>query len=380
MPLKLPERFKLSVPARKVVLLPDAHFFCRAVPVAAAATPAEAAAQVELALEALAPFPLGQMYHGHFWRPGAKNAFVFAAYRKRFPVEQVEAWAEAEAVLPAFASLLNVTIEDSTTLLLWSEKSLTAVRWESASDAPVIVLVRDLPPEPTDADRATLRESLLRDTGAAVTVYESTVVPALDSGKADDAFIFQGEHGKSIFTREQLDVLDVRDKDELAARRRARFRDLVLWRVLLGCVAAVLLSLILDLSLVGGGIWQKARLLLVEKQEPWVNKIRLAKGLAVQIEELSTKRMRPMEMIERVGDKIPASVVFSSATVTNLYTLDVDASAAVSGDVDTLRSVLSSLPGCERVEIKNNQLRDGKTTFRLIVTFKPDAFTALPQP
>jgi len=74
MRFKLPESFKLSVPARKVVLLPDVYFFSRAVPIAANATPAEAAAQVELALEALSPFPPAQMYHGHFWRPGAKNA------------------------------------------------------------------------------------------------------------------------------------------------------------------------------------------------------------------------------------------------------------------------------------------------------------------
>jgi hypothetical protein len=378
--MKLPGGLKFSVPARKVVLLPDGHFFCRAIPVGAAVTAAEVAAQVELALEALAPFPLGQMYHGHFWRPGAKNAFVFAAYRKRFPAEQVETWAQAEAVLPAFASLLNAKVEDSTTLLLWSEKSITAVHWESAADAPVGVLVRDLPPEPTDDDRATLREALLRDSGTAVNVIESHTAPVLESGKADDEFVFQGECGKSVFTREQLDVLDARDKEELAARRRARYRDLILWRVLLGCVAAILLSLTLELALVGGGVWQKARLTIMEKREPWIKKIQLANSLAVQIEELSTKRMLPMEMISVVSEKLPASVIFSSATITSLYTLDIDAYASVSSDVDAFRSALSAMPFCERVEVRNNQLRDGKSTFRLIVTFRPGAVKAAPQP
>lgn len=360
------------------MLLPDGHFFCRAVRVAATLTATEVAAQVELALEALAPFPLGQLYHGHFWRPGSKNAFVFAAYRKRFPAEQVETWAQAEAVLPAFASMLNAKVEDSTTLLLWSEKSITAVHWENANDAPVGVIVRDLPAEPTDDDRAAVREAMLRDSGAAIVVIESRTAPVLESGKADDEFVFQAECGKSVFTREQLDVLDARDKEELAARRRARYRDLILWRVLLGCVAAILLSLTLELALVGGGVWQKARLIMAEKREPWVKKIQLANNLAVQIEELSTKRMRPLEMISMVSEKIPASVVFSSATVTNLYTLDIDAQAGVSSDVDFFRSALSSAPFCERVEIRNNQLRDGKSTFRLVVTFKPDAFKASP--
>lgn len=374
--LKLPASFKYTVPPRKVVLLPDSHFFCRTVPVAATSTPAEVAAQVELTLEALAPFPLGQLYHGHFWRPGSRNAFLFAAYRKRFPNEQVETWADAEAVLPAFASMLSAKIEDSTTLLLWSEKTLTAIHWERANDAPVCVLVRELPPEPTDADRAALRDILLRESGAAVCVLESSTSPVLENGKADDEFVFRCENTDSVFTREQLDVLDARDKEELAARRRARRRDLLLWRVLLGGVAAILLSLTLEFVLIGGGIWQKARQYRVEQQEPWVTKIRLAKNLAVQIDELSTRRMRPFEMISKVSEKLPPSVIFTSATVTNLYTLDVQAQATSSVDVDVYRSALNAMPVFEKVEFppKDSRVQNGLTTFRLVVTFKSDAF------
>src|SRR5438874_170651 len=87
-------------PPPKVALLPDALFFTRAVAIAAGATSAEAAAQVELALEALSPFPLAQLYYGSFWVPGAEHAFVFAAYRRRFTAEQTAAWTEAEYVLP----------------------------------------------------------------------------------------------------------------------------------------------------------------------------------------------------------------------------------------------------------------------------------------
>ena len=42
----------------------------------------EAAAQVELALEGVSPFPLAQMYYGWFWLPGAGQALAFAAYRR----------------------------------------------------------------------------------------------------------------------------------------------------------------------------------------------------------------------------------------------------------------------------------------------------------
>ena len=380
MRFKLPESFKLSVPARKVVLLPDVYFFSRAVPIAANATPAEAAAQVELALEALSPFPPAQMYHGHFWRPGAKNACVFAAYRKRFTTEQIESWADAEAVLPTFASLLCTPIKRPTTLLLWSEKGLTAVNWDDGSDAPVSVIARELPPEPTETDRTALREAVLQESGAARTVVEPASAPTFDGTARGDEFIFRCDSLSAAFPREQLDVLDVRDKEELAARRRARSRDLLLWRVLLGCFAAIALSIALEVVLIGGGLWQKARTIRVDLQEPGVSKILMAKNLASRIDELSTKRMRPFEMISMVADKKPASVTFVSTTVANLLTLEVEAQASTSSDVDAFRTALKSMPEFESVITDRQRLVNGLTTFRVVVTFKPDAFKPAPTP
>src|SRR3954467_7049207 len=86
-------------PPPKVALLPDALFFTRLVPIAAGASPVEVTAQVELALEAVSPFPLAQLYYGWFWKPGLEKAFVYAAYRRRFTTDQTAAWADAELVL-----------------------------------------------------------------------------------------------------------------------------------------------------------------------------------------------------------------------------------------------------------------------------------------
>jgi len=369
----------MSVPARKVVLLADSHFFCRAVPVTENATPAEAAAQVELALEALSPFPPAQMYHGHFWRPGAKHACVYAAYRKRFTNEQIESWADAEAVLPTFAAMLGAPIKHLTTLLLWSEKGLTAINWNDVNDAPVSVIARELPPEPTETDRAALRAAVLLESGGPRTVVEPATAPVHDATARGDEFVFRCEPLTVAFTREQLDVLDVRDKEELAARRRSRSRDLLLWRILLGCAAAIALAASLDVALIGGRLWQKGRMMRVELQEPVVAKILMAKNLSTRIDELSTRRMRPFEMISMVAEKKPASVTFVSATVTNLYTLDVEAQAATSTDLDAFRSALNSNPGFASVEFKGNRLQNGLTTFRVVVTFRPEAFQAAPQ-
>ena len=376
--IRLPEKFKLAMTARKVVLLPDAHFFCRAVPIDENATAAEAAVQVELALEALSPFPPTQMYHGHFWRPGARNACVFAAYRKRFTSEQVESWADAEAVIPTFAAMLGAPIRRPTTLLLWSAKGLSAINWNDVNDAPVSVISRELPPEPTDQDKAALREAVLIESGSSRTVVAPAGAPALDETAEGDGFNFRCEHLNAAFTREQLDMLDVRDKEELAARRRARIRDTLLWRSLLGCFAAIALSLSLEFILIGGHLWQKARVAKVVRQSPVVEKILMAKNLSVRIDELSTKRMRPFEMITMVAEKKPNSVTFVSAAVKNMLTLSVEAQVATSTDLDAFRSALNSVPNFERVDILNSRLQNGITTFTLEVTFRPDAFNPTP--
>src|SRR5271155_5839691 len=87
-------------PPPTVALLPDALFFARAVPLSAGCLAAEVAVQVELALEATAPFPLAQLYYGYCWRTGADRALAFASYRRRFTAEQIAAWSGAERVLP----------------------------------------------------------------------------------------------------------------------------------------------------------------------------------------------------------------------------------------------------------------------------------------
>src|SRR5689334_1921906 len=116
-------------PPPKVALLPDALFFTRAVPITEGASSAEAGAQVELALEALSPFPLAQLYHGWFWQPGADQAFVFAAYRRRFTTEQTLEWEGAEVVLPTFAATFGANVVPATTIVLSSLEGLTAIHW-----------------------------------------------------------------------------------------------------------------------------------------------------------------------------------------------------------------------------------------------------------
>ena len=107
-PLKF---LRAGPPPPKVSLLPDALFFTRAIPIAPDTPAADVAAQVELALESLAPFPVAQLYHGYYFPPGATAALVFASYRRRFTAEQTELWFDADLVLPTFAAVLGAPLD-----------------------------------------------------------------------------------------------------------------------------------------------------------------------------------------------------------------------------------------------------------------------------
>jgi hypothetical protein len=367
-------RFSLTAPPPKIVLLPDAQFFTRVVPVEGAATAAEVAAQVELALEALAPFPLAQMYHGHFWKPGAKHALVFAAYRKRFTSEQTDDWADAEIVMPAFAAILPAKVGRATTIVLSTESNLTAVYWSDADDVPSAVVSRPVPPEVTDADRAMLRDELLRAVGESVTVKELDEIPELDPESDEGKLAFRVGELETVFTREALDALDVRDKDDLTARRRARSRDLLLWRIFLGAAAAIVFALLLEVGVIGGKFWQKGRTAIVDARAPEVARIEKQNALATSIEELSTKRLLPYEMIYLVDAKRPDSVIFTrvSAASGSIYTIEVRAQTTVPNDMIVYRSALMALEECESVELTAETLNNNVQPFKLKVTFKQD--------
>ncbi len=374
-------------PPPKVTLLPDGLFFTRSLPVSAGAAPAEAAAQVELALESVSPFPVTQLYYGYFWTPGSESAFVYAAYRRRFTSEQVDLWTGAEMVLPAFATLLAAKLPPSTTLILTSPEGLTAIHWGGNSQpqsvlfrpfAPVVAGAPELEADKAEAARAQLRDELIRDVGGSHRVIDVASLPVAQPERRDREVSFRTGEIVSEFGSASA-ALDVRDKAELAALRAARNRDVILWRVAMGCVAALVLLGVGELALLGGGMWQKERAKKFNAQRPFVEKIQTADALAHRISDLANKRLLPWEMIMAVigekRDRLPPEVLFTRVyTLPNkgIYTIAIDGQTTSLTTYIGFKSMIKSLPGVENVE-GTEQARGENATFTLTVTFKPDA-------
>ena len=357
----------------KVVVLPDALFFTRSTPITGAATAAEAALQAELALEAVSPFPAAQLYHGFHWVPGSERALIFAAYRRRFTREQVEAWSDADLVLPTFAALLGDAVGPSTTMLITSPEGLTAIHWDQNA-APDSVLFRPLAEDAGEIDRAAVRDELLRTAAGSRQVIELAEPPvAVVSSRRDDDFVFRAGARESRLSAALAATLDVRDKAELIALRRSRERDILLWRVFMGCAAAIGIVAVGYAGLYAAGFWERTRQLKVSAQQPVVEQVITAQGLSTRINELSTKRLLPLEMISLVSGLKPASIQFNRAQTDGLYKLKVDAQTTVPAEVSTFQTALRDLPDCEGVEVQEARTRDNVMTFVLVVTFKPDA-------
>jgi hypothetical protein len=383
MPASFLNTLRAGPPPPKVAFLPDGLFFSRAVPVAAGATPAEAAAQVELGLEAVSPFPLTQLYYGYYWTPGAERALVFAAYRRRFTADQVAAWDGADLVLPSFAAPLGGEVAPATTVLLTAPEGLTALHWESGR-VPASVLFRPLPAEPEEATpetigqaeaaRAGLRDELIRAAGGSRAVIDLGP-PVAESSQTDREVVFRADGFVSRFAAPVATALDVRDKAELAHLRAARRRDLILWRVAVGCVVSLGLLLVGELALFGAHRWQATRLALLAVQKPRVEKIMALQEVTQRIDELSNKRLLPFEMMETVSAQKPKEIVFTRAYSTpsgGLYTLRVEAYTNNTPQIAVWRSALEKLPVCEKVDTINLVTRNDRATFTLVVSFKPE--------
>ncbi len=382
--MNLFETLRAGPPPPKIALLPDALFFTRALPVAAGATAADAAAQVELALEAISPFPLAQLYYGWFWKPGAERAFVFASYRRRFTSEQAAAWQGAELVLPAFAAVMGAHVEPATTVILAAPEGMTAVHWDSGP-VPVKVLCLPLTPEATDEDRTCARDELIRAIGGSKTVIDLPAAPTADPSLHDHEIVFRSGDLVSRLSAPIAAALDVRDKDELTTLRSARRRDIMLWRVTLGCAAALILLGALEIARVGGLQWQKVRLAKLNAQRPRVETIMASNALAIRIDDLATKRLLPMEMLTVImgvnGEILPPGMIFlrvNADTSKGLYTLNAEGQTNNAGQISLYQSALEKLPACEKVEIQPLPGRGDLTPFRLTVTFKPDAVKPVP--
>lgn len=365
-------------PSAAVVLLPAEAFFVRRVALDAGAA---AAGQVEIALEGLAPFGLGQLYHGHAVGGDGTQALVFATHRRLFSADD---WTEAEAVLPAFVALLGEP-PAAARLRVWTRPgAVVAAAWDGGGELPAHVVGRSAAPGQEAAVREELVAELTARLGAAAAVedFGGEAVPVEAKGEGV-GFALEGGGGRRLQTflaRTAVEAMDVRDKGYLAGRRAAARRDGWLWRALQTAVALVALAVLMEAVLFAGGVLVRQQRAAADAAAPGIERIQTAQALGTRIDELSRRRPKPFELLAVVNQVRPPGVVFSRVTSAGQTGLEIEAQTANADTVGVFESALRALPGAEGVEVRDLRLRDGLTTFQLSVRWREAALAAVPVP
>ena len=370
MPAPTPPPMPDAPPAVEgAVLLPSEAFFVRRVPLDPAA---DAATQVELALETSAPFAVGQLFYGYLRAEDGASALVFATHRRLF---DADSWDGATAVLPEFLVLLDAAPKSALVRVWRSHLGAVAMAWDGAA-LPAVVVARKFSDETSEeADTNAVRDEALRRLGRSAQTEEFFGNVQTEIEK--DELVLRLGKLAARFGAADRETIDVRDKAVLAERRERLRRDRLLWRVLAASLGVLVLAGVLELAMLGTRAWLSRAQAAQRQVAVEVEKIQTAQTLGTRIEEMSQRRLRAFEMLAVINQVRPPGLMFTRAVTNGRDVLEVEGQSANSDNVGAYESALRALPQLSGVEFPDVRLREGVTTFQFSVRFKDGSLTSV---
>lgn len=347
-------------------LLPGNRFFVRRL----ALDGPDVQAQVNLALEALSPFPLEQMLVGHLVAADGRTALIYAAHRRRFTPEESLAWPEDCQVVPEFLALCSHRPAAGGVVVHRGEERLTALAWVAGETLPAAIAVGEL----ADVTEAEIAAEAAQRGGLDAGYAVETLTGALRSERREHALVLLAEGATPHeLSKKHLDVADIRDTDFLEARRKKERTNLILWRLTQGAVATLVVALLLDL--VGFGVRLRTDDLEAKNVEnaAKVADIDAAQAITSRINELGVKRPLPLEMLALINEHRPATLEFQSVTCKSNVLIEIGGRTSNAADIGVFERELAALPTVASAVSRDIRTRETSATFTLAVTFKLDA-------
>ena len=360
---------------QEAAMLPGNRFFVRRLSVEGEDVPG----QVNLALEAISPFPLEQMLVGFVTSTDGKQVLAYAAHRRRFTAEESFAWPEDCQVVPEFLALCGHRPAATGIVVHRSHERLTALAWKAGEELPAAIVVAEL----ADTDEAGIaREAAARADLATDTPVEN-LTGTLTGAIVEGDLILKGEfEGSFTIPKKGLDDSDIRDSDFLAERRKKERLNLILWNAARVGAAVLVLSLLFDIAGFVVGLRKASLEVANEARRPLVEDIEASQGITSRILELGVKRLLPMEMLALVNEKRPATVEFTNihceikkakdSTIAKPM-MTVDAKTPNAGDISDFLKAVQAMPEVEAATNSEPRVRETSTTFRVEITFKQAA-------
>ena len=363
--------FKDAKP-QEAAMLPGNRFFVRRLTVEGEDVPG----QVNLALEAISPFPLEQMLVGFVTSADGKQVLAYAAHRRRFTAEESFAWPEDCQVVPEFLALCGHRPTTDALIVHRGDERLTALAWKAGDELPLAIVVAEL----ADADEAGIAREAAARADLPADVAVENVTGALSGSIVEGDLVLKRE-GNGTFTipKNGLDDSDIRDSDFLAERRKKERLNLILWNAARLGAAVIVVSLILDLAGMVVGMRSSSLEAANEARRPVVEDIEASQAITSRILELGVKRLLPIEMLALVNEKRPATVEFTNiqcelkkakdSTIAKPM-MTVDAKTPNAGDISDFLKAVQAMPEVEAATNSEPRVRETSTTFRVEITFK----------
>lgn len=366
--------FKAAKP-QEAAMLPGNRFFVRRLTVEGE----DIAGQVNLALEAISPFPLEQMLIGFVLSADGKQAIAYAAHRRRFTAEESFAWPEECQVVPEFLALVGHRPAVDGLVVHRGDERLTALAWKAGDELPAAIVVAEL----ADADEASLAREVAARADFADGLPVESITGALSGALVEGDLILKLEgNGSFTIPKKGLDDSDIRDSDFLAERRKKERLNLLLWNGVRLGAAVLVVSLLLDVAGLVVGMRSHSLETANDARRPLVEDIEASQAITSRILELGVKRLLPIEMLALVNEKRPATVEFTNihcelkkpkdSTLTKPV-MTVDAKTPNAGDISDFLKAVQAMPEVEAVTNSEPRVRETSTTFRLEITFKQPA-------
>ena len=357
---------------QEAAMLPGNRFFVRRLTVEGEDVPG----QVNLALEAISPFPLEQMLVGFVTSADGKQVLAYAAHRRRFTAEESFAWPEDCQVVPEFLALCAHRPTADAIIVHRGDERLTALAWKAGDELPLAIVVAEL----ADADEASIAREAAARADMPADVAVENVTGAISGSIVEGDLVLKRE-GNGTFTipKNGLDDSDIRDSDFLAERRKKERLNLILWNAARLGAAVIVVSLILDLAGMVVGMRSSSLEAANEARRPVVEDIEASQAITSRILELGVKRLLPIEMLALVNEKRPATVEFTNiqcelkkakdSTIAKPM-MTVDAKTPNAGDISDFLKAVQAMPEVEAATNSEPRVRETSTTFRVEITFK----------
>lgn len=355
-------------------------FFCRRIELPEGLEASEIAGVVELELDKLSPFPIEHLHFGYLVDTRAKFVWVYASYRKRVESGRAKSWEKLDWATVDYVVGLLANADSKQPLIVVTPSSLVALQFDELSELPKSF--RSV--ERVDEEERSLKlqisefvEGLNLSTNARIwqvqpgisQTGQELILEAVDFD-SKERFCYRVPRSFSW-------NMDIRDSETIAKAQAENRRNLILWKVVLGMSALLVLLIVGEFAFGAALGYKSLREAWNGDDGPQVEEIRSMQSTVAELNNFKESDLVPFEMLAAIEPFRDVKAILYSRVETDApNALVIDGEANNISERNAFKSRLESFNKVDSVEIESSRNTQKGTEFSFIVTFKEGTVTS----